>query len=68
VTFIGVTTLGPIAARPVTRFFGAPLLRLRGVTGSLARENAMRNPKRTSRTAAALMIGVALVSAITVVA
>lgn len=68
VTFIGVTTLGPIAARPVTRFFGAPLLRMRGVTGNLARENAMRNPKRTSRTAAALMIGVALVSAITVVA
>lgn len=67
-TFIGVTTLGPIFARPVTRFFGAPLVRLRGVTGHLARENAMRNPKRTSRTAAALMIGVALVSAITVIA
>jgi len=67
-TVLGVTTLGPVFARPVTRLLGAPLSSLRGVTGNLARENAMRNPKRTARTAAALMIGVALVSAITVVA
>ena len=67
-TFIGVTTLGPVFAAPVTRILGFPLPRLRGATGNLARENAMRNPKRTARTAAALMIGVALVSAITVMA
>jgi putative ABC transport system permease protein len=42
--------------------------RLRGITGSLARDNAMRNPKRTSATAAALMIGVALVGFITIFA
>jgi putative ABC transport system permease protein len=59
--FVGVTLLAPLFARPVTRFLGWPLPALRGVTGGLARENAMRNPKRTSRTAAALMIGVALV-------
>ena len=38
------------------------------MTGTIARENAMRNPKRTSATAAALMIGVALVSFITIFA
>ena len=67
-TLLGVAALGPVFARPVTRLIGSPLPRFRGVTGNLARENAMRNPKRTSRTAAALMIGVALVSLITIVA
>ena len=46
----------------------APLARVRGMAGTLARENAMRNPKRTSATAAALMIGVALVGFITILA
>ena len=67
-TILGVTALGPIFARPMTRLIGTPLPRWRGVAGNLARENAARSPKRTARTAAALMIGVALVSAITVVA
>jgi putative ABC transport system permease protein len=66
--FVGLFILGPIVARPVARFLGWPLPRLRGVTGQLARENAMRNPKRTSRTAAALLVGVALVSGVTVLA
>jgi putative ABC transport system permease protein len=66
--FIGIFVLGPLIARPVARFLGAPLPRLRGVTGTLARENAMRNPKRTARTAAALMVGVALVAGISVLA
>ena len=47
---------------------GAPLPALSGITGELARENAMRNPKRTARTGGALMVGVALVAAITVIA
>ena len=47
---------------------GSPLPRLRGVTGELARQNAMRNPRRTSGTAAALMVGVAIVTLFTVVA
>jgi putative ABC transport system permease protein len=66
--FVGVTALGPVLARPVTRFIGAPLPRVRGITGKLARENAMRNPRRTASTAAALMIGVGLVGLITIVA
>ncbi|MGQ0804883.1 MAG: ABC transporter permease [Actinomycetota bacterium] len=59
--FIGITALGPAFARPLSRVIGAPLPKLRGLTGQLARENAMRNPRRTSATAAALMIGVAIV-------
>ncbi|HUP73616.1 MAG TPA: FtsX-like permease family protein [Acidimicrobiales bacterium] len=66
--FIGVSILGPVLARPVTRLLGSPLPRLRGVSGALARQNAMRNPKRTARTAASLMIGVGLVGFITIFA
>ncbi len=66
--FIGVAVLGPILARPISRVIGAPLPRLKGMSGTLATQNAMRNPKRTSATAAALMIGVALVGFITILA
>jgi putative ABC transport system permease protein len=66
--FVGVTVLGPILAGPLSRVIGSPLPRLRGMTGTLARENAMRNPRRTSATAAALMIGVAIVGFFTVFA
>ena len=60
--------LGPAIARPVSAGSAAPAARLKGMTGTLARENATRNPKRTSATAAALMIGVALVGFITIFA
>jgi putative ABC transport system permease protein len=66
--FVGVAVLGPVIARPLSRMLGWPLPRVKGMAGTLARENAMRNPKRTSSTAAALMIGVALVSFITILA
>jgi putative ABC transport system permease protein len=66
-TFIGVFMLGPLIARPAAGALGAPAAAA-GITGTLARENAMRNPKRTSRTGGALMVGVALVAAITVIA
>jgi putative ABC transport system permease protein len=65
---IGIAVLGPLFAGPVSRVIGAPVARLRGVSGRLARLNAARNPSRTSTTAAALMIGVTLVAFITVVA
>jgi putative ABC transport system permease protein len=67
VIFVGVAILGPVVARPLARFIGAPFAR-RSVTGTLARLNAMRNPRRTSATAAALMVGVALVSLISIIA
>jgi putative ABC transport system permease protein len=66
--FVGVAVLGPVIAGPVARVIGSPLPKLKGVAGTLARENAMRNPKRTSATAAALMIGVGLVGFITILA
>jgi putative ABC transport system permease protein len=66
VIFIGVAVLGPIIARPASRLLGAPLPALKGMPGTLARENAIRNPKRTAATAAALMIGVSLVAFITI--
>jgi putative ABC transport system permease protein len=66
--FFGVSVLGRTVAMPLSRAIGAALPRLRGVTGALARENAMRNPKRTAATASALMIGVGLVGFITILA
>src|SRR3954452_5141881 len=68
VVFAGVSVLGPVLARPVSYVVGAIPARLRGMAGSLSRENAMRNPKRTARTAASLMIGVALVAFIMIFA
>ncbi len=65
--FVALLFLSPGLARPVSRVIGAPLARLRGVAGTLARENAARNPKRTSATAQALMIGVGLVAFILVI-
>ncbi|MFB7615293.1 ABC transporter permease [Kitasatospora sp. NPDC056181] len=62
----GVVVLGPVAASFAVRTLGAPLPRLRGVSGTLARRNAARNPRRTSATASALMIGVAVVTLFTV--
>ena len=54
--------------RAVTGFVGRPSARLGGSAGRLARSNAMRHPGRTAATASALLIGVALVTAVTVVA
>ncbi len=59
--FVGVTMLSPMVARPLTRALGWPA-RAAGVSGRLAQLNAGRNPQRTATTAAALMIGLALVS------
>jgi putative ABC transport system permease protein len=64
--FFAVSVLGRTISLPLSRFIGWPLPRLRGVTGELARENAMRNPKRTAASASALMIGVGLVAFITI--
>ena len=66
--FTGLFVLGPLLARPLARLAGIPLKRFRGVTGQMGAENAARNPKRTARTAAALLVGAALVTAVTVMA
>jgi putative ABC transport system permease protein len=64
---LGATALSPVLARPFLRIVGAALPRFWGTPGHLARENAVRNPRRTAATASALMIGLALVSAFTVI-
>ena len=68
ITLIGAIVLGPVVARPVAGILGTPLARLRGLTGSLARQNAIRNPRRTAATASALMVGVGIVTLFTVFA
>ena len=68
VTFIGVSLLSPLVARPVARVIGWPFARVYRVPGKLAQENAIRTPRRTSATAAALMIGVTLVTLAAVMA
>jgi putative ABC transport system permease protein len=66
--FIGVAVFSPQIARPLAAALGWPAARFFGASGRLARENAMRNPSRTASTAAALMIGVALVTFVAVLA
>jgi putative ABC transport system permease protein len=61
--FVGVAMLSPAIARPLSSVIGRPLARLLGEPGKLGRENSMRSPRRTAQTASALMIGLALVAA-----
>ena len=65
---LGVALVSSRLVRPVASAVGRPLQRMRGITGRLARENAVRKPGRTAATAAALMIGLALVSFVTIIA
>jgi putative ABC transport system permease protein len=62
ILFIGVAVNARRAVRPLASVLGWPGSELGGTAGSLARENAMRNPSRTASTASALMIGLALIT------
>ena len=64
--FKGVSTIAPKLIRPLASVLGAPGARLGGSAGSLARQNAMRNPSRTASTAGALMIGLSLITFVAV--
>jgi putative ABC transport system permease protein len=64
--FVGVAMLAPALARPLSGVLGRPLARWVGTPGKLGRENSMRSPRRTAQTASALMVGLALVSAMSV--
>jgi putative ABC transport system permease protein len=61
--FLGIAMLSPLVVRPVALVLGTPLAKT-GMPGTLARENSRRNPQRTASTAAALMIGIAVVAAV----
>ncbi|MFF0082574.1 ABC transporter permease [Streptomyces canus] len=64
---IGVFILTPLLSRPLIAA-AAPLLRVFGISGKLARQNSVRNPRRTAATASALMIGLTLITGMTVMA
>jgi putative ABC transport system permease protein len=65
-TLAGARLLGPWAAPPLVRLAGAPVARVLQLPGALARTNALRSPDRTAATASALMVGLALISFVTV--
>jgi putative ABC transport system permease protein len=62
---VGFVVLGPVVARPSAAVLGAAASATRGFTGRLARRNAMRNPRRIAGSAAALMVGTAVVALFT---
>jgi putative ABC transport system permease protein len=66
--FVAVALLSSYLVRPLARLVGSPGSAFGGASGKLARENAMRSPTRTASTAAALMIGLALVTFVSVLA
>ncbi|HEY5453990.1 MAG TPA: FtsX-like permease family protein, partial [Acidothermaceae bacterium] len=65
---IGIWVMSALISRPVVRLIGAPLVRLFGLPARLGRSNAVRNPRRTAATSASVMIGLALVTMLTVLA
>jgi putative ABC transport system permease protein len=66
--FIGVAMLSSRLVKPLAKVVGIPARRAGGIAGKLAEGNAQRNPGRTAATAAALMIGIALVTFVAVLA
>lgn len=66
-SLIGFVVIGPLLAGAVVRVLGALVLRIFGPVGRMAERNALRNPRRTGATGAALMIGLALVACLSVV-
>ncbi len=66
--FIGVSVIAPLLSVPLSVVVGWPLTKIRGMSATLARDNAKRTPRRTASTAAALMIGVSLVTFLSILA
>ncbi len=66
-TLVGFVVVGPLLAGLVVRVLSAVVLRVFGPVGRMAERNALRNPRRTGATGAALMIGLALVACLSVV-
>ena len=64
--FLGIALLAPRLVKPLARVVGWPAKRAGGVAGELAGANSVRNPGRTASTAAALMVGLTLVTVVAV--
>ncbi|MFI6251883.1 ABC transporter permease [Streptomyces sp. NPDC051016] len=65
-TLVGAFVLTPALSRPSIALAGPLCTWLFGISGTLARQNAVRNPRRTAATASALTVGITLISALTV--
>ncbi|MPY47842.1 ABC transporter permease [Streptomyces acidicola] len=65
-TLVATVTAGPLLVRPVIRVLGGAFPALFGSIGRMSQRNALRNPRRTGATAAALMVGLALVGGMSV--
>jgi len=66
--FVGIAMISSLLVRPLAAVVGWPARAIGGAAGKLARGNSVRNPGRTAATAAALMIGIALVTFVAVLA
>src|SRR5438094_9923191 len=66
--FFGIALLSVRLVTPLAGALGWPATKIGGTAGTLARENAQRNPQRTASTASALMIGLALVTLVSMLA
>jgi putative ABC transport system permease protein len=66
--FLGVAMVAKLVVPPLATALGWPATKIGGTAGKLARGNARRNPARTASTASALMIGLALVTLVSVLA
>ncbi|MFG2191829.1 ABC transporter permease [Streptomyces sp. NPDC048639] len=65
-TLVAMVVAGPLLVRPVIRVLGGAFPRVFGPVGRMSQRNALRNPRRTGATAAALMVGLALVTGLSV--
>ncbi|GHD31630.1 ABC transporter permease [Streptomyces galbus] len=65
-TLVATVVAGPLLVRPVIRVLGGAFPALFGPVGRMSQRNALRNPRRTGATAAALMVGLALVGGMSV--
>jgi putative ABC transport system permease protein len=64
--FVGVALMSAFLGQPVLQLFGVVFSRMFGTVGRLATQNALRNPRRTGATASALMIGLALMTMVSI--
>ena len=65
-SLIAAVVAGPLLVRPVIRVLGGAFPRVFGPVGRISQRNALRNPRRTGATASALMIGLALVTGMSI--
>lgn len=63
---LGMAAASPSTSRPFLHVSAAAYRRVFGAVGTLAGQNSLRNPRRTAATASALMIGLTLVTTMSI--